>query len=341
MRASLPDEDGQIGQSAEIREVLREWLLQREVKVIASFFALPGETLLLPLMVELPQFRWVLPRITGDGQMEFHHTDPGLNDIVTGPYGISEPTPDSPVCPLEEINLFLCPGIAFTPGGKRLGRGKGFYDRALAQADPESTRVGVCFSEQVHPELPTDPHDAAMHFLATPRGVSECIREAFAASAPARRGHEHRRVARGLAEHGRNSADVRSPFICISPCRRRPFICPVPSSSMPPAMEPPCGLVVRRIVEFVSTCLSLASGVYALLCALALFLMWMNLRLEVPSHAIIATLGFLSILACTLAARHLFYNSSPRKLGWFVPVAAVVAAFFESPSFLGVKGLYH
>jgi 5-formyltetrahydrofolate cyclo-ligase len=184
MRASLPGEDGQIAQSAEIREVVRGWLLHREVKVVAGFFALPGEVLLLPLMVELPQLRWVLPRITGDGQMEFHFTDPGLNDIVTGPYGISEPTPDSPVCPIDQIDLFLCPGIAFTATGKRLGRGKGFYDRALAQADPESIRVGVCFREQVHPELPADPHDAPMHFIATPDGVAECVREAITSPAP-------------------------------------------------------------------------------------------------------------------------------------------------------------
>ena len=184
MRASLPGEDGQIAQSAEIREVVRGWLLHREVEVVASFFALPGEVLLLPLMVELPQLRWVLPRITGDGQMEFHFTDPGLNDIVTGPYGISEPTPDSPVCPIDQIDLFLCPGIAFTATGKRLGRGKGFYDRALAQADPESIRGGVCFREQIHPELPTDPHDAPMHFIATPDGVAESVREAITSPAP-------------------------------------------------------------------------------------------------------------------------------------------------------------
>lgn len=174
MRASRPDEEGQITQSAEIRAHLQGWLAHREEKVIASFFALPGEALLLPLMVELPQYRWVLPRITGDGQMEFHHVDPGLNEIVTGPYGISEPKPDSPVCPLDEIGIFLCPGVAFTRSGKRLGRGKGFYDRALAQADPEAVRVAVCFREQVHPELPTEPHDARMHFLATPEGVAEC-----------------------------------------------------------------------------------------------------------------------------------------------------------------------
>ena len=31
--------------------------------------------------------------------------------------------------------IFLIPGMAFTTNGKRLGRGKGFYDRFLAQTE--------------------------------------------------------------------------------------------------------------------------------------------------------------------------------------------------------------
>jgi 5-formyltetrahydrofolate cyclo-ligase len=63
--------------------------------------------------------------------------------------------------------------MAFTKCGKRLGRGKGFYDRALAASDSESERVGVCFREQVLPELPVEVHDLPMHFLATPDGVTK------------------------------------------------------------------------------------------------------------------------------------------------------------------------
>ena len=65
-------------------------------------------------------------------------------------------------------------GMAFTTGGVRLGRGKGFYDRALEHANPESPKAGVCFREQVVPGLPADPHDLPMHFLATPDGIASC-----------------------------------------------------------------------------------------------------------------------------------------------------------------------
>lgn len=141
--------------------------------MIASFSAIVGEPLLLPLIADFPDRRWVLPRIEGEA-LVFHFVEAAdLPGIMSGSFGIGEPSADSPVCPTEQINLFLCPGMAFTKCGKRLGRGKGFYDRALAAADSEAERVGVCFRDQVLPELPVEIHDLPMHFLATADGVAE------------------------------------------------------------------------------------------------------------------------------------------------------------------------
>lgn len=127
--------------------------------------------MLLPLLAEFPDRCWVLPRAVGEA-MRFHFAEPA--SLVAGSFGIQEPPADSPVCPVSEIDLFLCPGMAFTAGGIRLGRGKGYYDRALEGANPESTKVGVCFREQFVPGLPADPHDVPMHFLATPDSIQPC-----------------------------------------------------------------------------------------------------------------------------------------------------------------------
>ena len=127
--------------------------------------------MLLPLVADFPDRRWVLPRVEGD-TMRFHFADAAT--LAAGSFGIPEPPADSPVCPTSEIDLFLCPGMAFSIQGIRLGRGKGYYDRALAGASPEATKVGVCFSEQFMAELPSEPHDIPMDFLATPIGVSSC-----------------------------------------------------------------------------------------------------------------------------------------------------------------------
>lgn len=171
LRRSRPDPESQLAQSAAIRRHLREWLAGHPARTIAAFASLPGEPMLLELLADFPDRRWVLPRVDGE-TMRFHFADPA--GLAAGSFGIQEPPEDSPVCPVGEIDLFLCPGMAFTADGTRLGRGKGYYDRALAAAAPGASRTGVCFREQVLPALPAEPHDLPVHFLATPEGIRPC-----------------------------------------------------------------------------------------------------------------------------------------------------------------------
>jgi 5-formyltetrahydrofolate cyclo-ligase len=65
--------------------------------------------------------------------------------------------------------LILVPGVAFDLQGNRLGRGKGFYDRLLAEI--RGVKCGVAFEEQIVDEIPVGSHDAAMDFIVTPSRV--------------------------------------------------------------------------------------------------------------------------------------------------------------------------
>jgi 5-formyltetrahydrofolate cyclo-ligase len=65
----------------------------------------------------------------------------------------------------------LVPGVAFDVHGHRLGRGRGFYDRILAQAS--GIRCGVAYDFQLLEQIPTEAHDALMNFVMTP---SRCVR---------------------------------------------------------------------------------------------------------------------------------------------------------------------
>ena len=60
--------------------------------------------------------------------------------------------------------LILVPGRAFTKDGRRLGRGKGFYDAYLSKIPLifDIKKAGVCFACQVLTELPTTPDDIMM-----------------------------------------------------------------------------------------------------------------------------------------------------------------------------------
>lgn len=117
--------------------------------------------------------------------MDFYLLDGTLpfgDQIERGAFGISEPVasleklPLSPALAQKRI-LMLVPGLAFTQDGRRLGRGKGFYDRYIArlrQTGADVTIAGFCFPCQIVDDLPTDRHDARMDIVfsaASPRNT--------------------------------------------------------------------------------------------------------------------------------------------------------------------------
>jgi len=85
-------------------------------------------------------------------------------DLVPGKYDIPEPKPDAPTLSIEQaasaIDVWLVPGVAFDNHHHRLGRGRGIYDRFLAQAT--GIKIGIGHSFQCCDRLPTDAHDVKM-----------------------------------------------------------------------------------------------------------------------------------------------------------------------------------
>ena len=96
-----------------------------------------------------------------------------LEALQVGAYGVREPGADCPVVPFPALDFILVPGLAFTPSGMRLGRGKGFFDRLLSHV-PNAVSCGVGFDEQVVPTIPVEPHDMALAHLLTPSREYDC-----------------------------------------------------------------------------------------------------------------------------------------------------------------------
>jgi 5-formyltetrahydrofolate cyclo-ligase len=148
--------------SARLHPVLDSWLAAHPaLQTIAVFSALPGEVDLTEITVRHPERCWAWPRVDGN-DLHFHQAENAAALPVTGSFGIREPSPEMPVVPVERIDAFFCPGLAFDVHGGRLGRGRGFYDRMLSRARPDALRIGVCFPWQMVQDTFSEAHDVMM-----------------------------------------------------------------------------------------------------------------------------------------------------------------------------------
>jgi 5-formyltetrahydrofolate cyclo-ligase len=87
-------------------------------------------------------------------------------DVVVGKFEVREPAASCAEIPLNQLDLVLVPGLAFDARGRRLGRGKGFYDRLLA--DVRGSKCGVAFDEQIVANVPVGPLDIPLNCILTP-----------------------------------------------------------------------------------------------------------------------------------------------------------------------------
>ena len=95
-------------------------------------------------------------------------------DFPVSHWGIPEPSADAPAAPPELLAeaLWLVPGVAFDPACRRLGRGKGIYDRLLARGSGKT--IGIFYELQRCAELPCEPTDQPVGRVVTESGVFGC-----------------------------------------------------------------------------------------------------------------------------------------------------------------------
>jgi len=112
-----------------------------------------------------------LPRFDQDGSYSIV-TVRSL-DFPVSHWGIPEPSADAPAAPsaLLAKALWLVPGVAFDPACRRLGRGRGVYDRLLARGAGKT--IGIFYELQRCEELPYEPTDQPVGRVVTEAGVFE------------------------------------------------------------------------------------------------------------------------------------------------------------------------
>lgn len=142
------------------QQVLGYLALKDELELSAVLKAAFGEG----KTVTLPRF---IPE-TGNYEAAILPEKEGFATLSFGRFGILEPAATAPMLPLNQLDFVLVPGVAFDPSGGRLGRGKGFYDRLLAETNNACIKCGVALEEQLVAAIPAEPHDIPMNFILTP-----------------------------------------------------------------------------------------------------------------------------------------------------------------------------
>lgn len=159
--------------------------------LLLAYRALPDEACVDAAIAGLAARGWrvAVPTVDAHGAMQLVElrTDIGKHDVfdptrwtldahsIRAPY--IEPQHTRRVR-AREVDAVLVPGRAFDRLGNRLGRGQGHYDKLLASLRPDAraATVGVGFAEQVVESVPVDPHDQAVAWLVTDRGITRCGR---------------------------------------------------------------------------------------------------------------------------------------------------------------------
>jgi len=134
---------------------------------IAGYMPRYSELNVLPLLTRLfnEGHQLAMPRCLPDDLLAFHIWSP-TDRMERNAFHVLEPIQGTSSIDPE---IMLVPFLGFDKRGHRLGYGKGFYDRTLANATLKNhcITVGVGYNEQEIDEVPIGEHDQSLDFIIT------------------------------------------------------------------------------------------------------------------------------------------------------------------------------
>ena len=157
--------------SCKIGLCLHDLIQRRRADTVLLFYPIKNEPDLLPLVNILNREGIAVGfpiSVTDPVSLDFRRVE-RIDDMETGAFGIFEPSKDSPKAELSSSTICVVPALAFDRDGYRLGYGKGFYDRFLA--DFKGLSVGVTYDGFIADSLPRDEYDLCVDMIITQGGV--------------------------------------------------------------------------------------------------------------------------------------------------------------------------
>lgn len=138
---------------------------------IACYLSMPSEpgtaALIAGLIARGTEI--AVPLSLPDGTLDWVAYDPAA-PLASTALGIPEPdgTPLGPSA-IEDCALIIVPAVAVDHAGHRLGRGAGYYDRALAGISRPV--CALVFTHELLVAVPYENHDVPVDMVVTPDGL--------------------------------------------------------------------------------------------------------------------------------------------------------------------------
>jgi 5-formyltetrahydrofolate cyclo-ligase len=143
-----------------------------DVSCLSTYASLDDEPGTRPLVRQLhaTAIPVLLPVLLPDRDLDWAYYRPDAWRL--GRFGLVEPaSPPLGVDALGSADVIVCPGVAGSMDGGRLGRGGGSYDRALARARPSALRCLLLYDDEVVDAVPMETHDQYVDVIVTPTRI--------------------------------------------------------------------------------------------------------------------------------------------------------------------------
>lgn len=143
----------------------------RRVATVAAYRSLPGEQPTHQVIERLQALgvAVLLPVLLADDDLEWADA---AERSAPGRRGLTEPTGQRlGGAAISRADAVLVPAVAVDGQGRRLGRGGGSYDRALARARPGVPVIALVADAEVLAQVPTEPHDRPVTVVVTPTRI--------------------------------------------------------------------------------------------------------------------------------------------------------------------------
>lgn len=113
------------------------------------------------LLTEHPEISIVLSRSNLKTNLMEHFLWDGHGALKQNRWGIEEPENGIKVLP-QQLDAVIIPLLACDEEGNRVGFGKGFYDRFLADCRKDCRKIGLSFFKPIDKIADIDTHDAKL-----------------------------------------------------------------------------------------------------------------------------------------------------------------------------------